>query len=57
MVFYQLIIEEAIIKDKKVQEIKLKIAEQLPEYIKKTLSDRKQSNRVIFVSQIIKIAI
>lgn len=48
-VFYQLIIEEVIIKDKKVQEIKLKIDEQVQEDImKKSLSDGK-SDGDIFV--------
>ena len=41
-VFYQLIIEEVVIKDKKVQEIKLKIDEQVQEdIVKKSLFDRK----------------
>lgn len=48
-VFYQLIIEEVVIKHKKVQEIKLKIDEQLQEDImKQSLSDGK-SDRDIFM--------
>lgn len=48
--FYQLIIEQVVIKNKKAQEIKLKIAEKLQEYIKnKILSDKDQLDRVIFV--------
>lgn len=39
--FYQLVIGEVVIKDKKVQEIKLKIDEQIQEDImKKSLSDK-----------------
>lgn len=48
-VFYQLIIEEVVVKDKKVQEIKLKIDEQVQEdTMKQSLSDGK-SDRDIFV--------
>ena len=48
-VFYQLIIEEIVVKDKKVEEIKLKIDEQVQEDImKKSLSDGK-SDGDIFV--------
>lgn len=51
-VFYQLVIEEVVIKDKKVQEIKLKIDEQVQEDImKKSLSDGK-SDGDIFVRKI-----
>lgn len=45
--FYQLIIEEVVIKYKKVQEIKLKIDEQVQEDImKKSLSDKKSDGDI-----------
>ena len=55
-VFYQLIIEEVVIKDKKVQEIKLKIDEQVQEDImKKSLSDGKSDGDIFVLKKRIKI--
>ncbi len=54
-VFYQLIIEEVVIKDKKVQEIKLKIDEQVQEDImKKSLSDRKSDGDIFARKYVVK---
>ena len=49
--FYQLIIEEVVIKDKKVQEIKLKIDEQIQENLKKKSLSDKKSDGDIFMSK------
>ena len=52
-VFYQLIIDEIIIEDKKVKAIKLNIDEEVQEDIRqKALSDKDKSDRVIFMDKI-----